>query len=92
MTANNGHALMAAAIAGQGVIRQPTFIVGDALRGGQLIRVLPDYGMHHPTAYAVYPHARNLSPKVRSFVDFLAEHFRGTPSWDMGLPGLSSER
>jgi DNA-binding transcriptional LysR family regulator len=92
MTANNGHALMAAAIAGQGIIRQPTFIVGDALRGGQLIRVLPDYGMHHPTAYAVYPHARNLSPKVRSFVDFLAEHFRGTPSWDMGLPGLSSER
>ena len=42
--------------------------------------------MHYPTAYAVYPHARNLSPKVRSFVDFLAEYFRGTPSWDAGLP------
>jgi DNA-binding transcriptional LysR family regulator len=86
MTANNGHALMAAAIAGQGIIRQPTFIVGDALRLGELVEVLPDYGMHGPTAYAVYPHARNLSPKVRSFVDFLAEYFKGTPSWDAGLP------
>ena len=54
------------------------------LRSGQLVEVLPGYRMHHPTAYAVYPHARNLSPKVRSFVDFLAEYFRGTPSWDVG--------
>jgi DNA-binding transcriptional LysR family regulator len=86
MTANNGHALMAAAIAGQGIVRQPTFIVGDALRTGELVEVLPEYAMHGPTAYAVYPHARNLSPKVRSFVDFLADYFKGTPSWDAGLP------
>jgi DNA-binding transcriptional LysR family regulator len=92
MTANNGHALMAAAVAGQGIIRQPTFIVGDALRAGELVEVLPNYAMHGPTAYAVYPHARNLSPKVRSFVDFLAEYFKGTPSWDVGLPTADRDK
>jgi DNA-binding transcriptional LysR family regulator len=59
------------------------------LRNGQLVEVLPGYRMHFPNAYAVYPHARNLSPKVRSFVDFLVEYFRGTPSWDAGLPGVN---
>ena len=52
MTANNGHALTAAAIAGQGIVRQPTFIVGHALRAGELVEILPEYGMHFPTAYA----------------------------------------
>ncbi|UEM05522.1 LysR family transcriptional regulator [Skermanella rosea] len=92
LSANNGDALVAAAIAGQGIVRQPTFIVGDALRDGRLVTVLPDHALPQPSAYAVYPHARNLSPKVRSFVDFLAGHFRGVPPWDVGLDEVSAIR
>ncbi|WP_158044961.1 LysR family transcriptional regulator [Skermanella pratensis] len=92
LSANNGDALVAAAVAGQGIVRQPTFIVGDALRNGSLVTVLPNHGLPQPSAYAVYPHARNLSPKVRSFVDFLAAHFRGVPPWDVGLDEVSAIR
>jgi DNA-binding transcriptional LysR family regulator len=88
ISANNGDALLTAALAGQGIIRQPTFIVGDALRAGRLVLLLTQFAQPCPTAYAVYPHARNLSPKVRSFVDFLAGHFRGTPPWDRDLPDM----
>jgi DNA-binding transcriptional LysR family regulator len=31
---------------------------------------------------AVYPHSRHLSPKVRAFVDFLADRFGPRPYWD----------
>jgi DNA-binding transcriptional LysR family regulator len=32
---------------------------------------------------AVYPHSRHLSPKVRAFVDFLADRFGPRPYWDL---------
>jgi DNA-binding transcriptional LysR family regulator len=34
---------------------------------------------------AVYPHGRHLSPKVRAFVDHLAESFGPEPYWDRGI-------
>jgi len=82
LVANNGDALLAAALASQGVILQPTFIAADALRGGQLVRLLPDWRLADLHVYAVYPSARHLSPKVRSFVDFLAGRYRDPPPWD----------
>lgn len=85
LVSNNGDALLAAAIAGQGVSMQPTFIVGDALRAGQLVRLLPDWGVPGLDAHAAYPSARHLSPKVRGFVDFLAGRFGSPPPWDAGL-------
>lgn len=85
LVANNGDALLHAALAGQGIIMQPTFIVGDALRGGGLVPLLPGWPARDLHAHAVYPAARNLSPKVRAFVDFLVERFGPAP-WDALLP------
>lgn len=85
LVANNGDALLAAALAGQGVVLQPTFIVGDALRDGRLVRLLPDWRPREGDVHAVYPSARNLAPKVRGFVGFLAARFRDPPPWDAGL-------
>lgn len=85
LTANNGDALLAAALAGQGVILQPTFIVGDALREERLLRLLPGWRLPDLAVHAVYPTSRNLSPKVRSFVDFLTTWLRDPPPWDDGL-------
>lgn len=73
---NNGDALLAAALAGQGVILQPAFIAGEDLQAGRLVRLLPDWRLEDLDVYAVYPSARHLSPKVRGFVDFLALRFR----------------
>jgi DNA-binding transcriptional LysR family regulator len=85
LVANNGDAVVAAALAGQGIALQPTFIVGDALRAGALVRLLPDHEVPGLDIHAVYPHPRNLSPKVRSFVDSLVERYGSRPSWDDGL-------
>ena len=90
LNSNNGEALAAAARRGLGIIVQPTFIVGDDLKAGRLVRLLPDHHPFEPAISAVYPHARHLSAKVRGFVDFLAGRFGDRPYWDDWLEGQGS--
>jgi DNA-binding transcriptional LysR family regulator len=75
LRANNGDVLRTAALAGHGVILQPDFLVGDDVRAGRLIALLTDYAHTPISMYAVYPHRRFLSPKVRSFVEHLEGRF-----------------
>src|SRR6478752_3876738 len=82
MRANNGDTARAAALAGVGVIWQPSFLVGDDLRAGRLVPLLPGYRMADIDILAVYPSRRHLSAKVRVMIDFLADAFEGTPPWD----------
>jgi DNA-binding transcriptional LysR family regulator len=90
LSANNGDALRAAAVAGQGIIYQPTFVIADDLRAGTLV-ALP---LDQPTLelggiYAVYLPERNPPAKVRAFIDFLVERFEGVPPWDRDLPPVA---
>jgi DNA-binding transcriptional LysR family regulator len=85
LRANNGDALLAAAVAGQGLIYQPTFIVGDSLREGSLVPVLSNYPTYEPAIHAVLPSGRQAPAKVRAFVAFLAERFGPEPEWDRDL-------
>lgn len=80
MRGNNGELLRAAAVAGLGVVRSPTFIVGCELVSGRLEQVLTEYEDDDRGIYAVYPHNRHLSAKVRAFVDFMARRF-ADPDW-----------
>ena len=79
---NNGNILVNAAIEGSGVILHPTFLVYEALRDKRLVRILPDWETDDLTVFAVYPNRKFLPPKVRSFIDFLAERFGPEPYWD----------
>ena len=85
LRANNGSALRAAAVAGAGVVMEPTFIVGDDIRAGRLVVILQDFEIETLNAYALYAHRQYLSAKVRTFVDFLPEHFGSPPVWDRGI-------
>ncbi len=85
LRANNGEFLGRGAIAGQGVILLPTFIVFQGIERGELVPLLTDYLWPSINAYAVYPPTRHLSNRVRAFVDFLAERFSGVPYWDQCL-------
>lgn len=85
-SANNGEALRTAALAGLGIILQPTFIVGDDIRAGRLRTVLDDYRVAALNVHAVYSHRQYLSAKVRTFVDFLAGYFGSPPYWDRHEP------
>ncbi len=80
--ADNGDVLRSAALSGLGIALLPTFIVGADIRGGSLRQVLADYCPPPISIHAVFPSRRFLSARVRSFVDFLVEHYGDTPDWD----------
>lgn len=82
MRSNNGEVLREAAIAGLGILRDPTFISYRAIRDGRLVPLLCDYELPQSGIHAVYPNRRYLSPKVRAFIDFLSRHFGDPPYWD----------
>ena len=80
LLANNGDALLAAAIAGQGIIYQPHFIAGEAVDRGELVVLELDKpvvelgGIH-----VLYPPDRRPPAKVRVMIDYLAQMFEQTP-------------
>jgi DNA-binding transcriptional LysR family regulator len=76
---NNGDTCRAGALAAQGIILQPTFMICDDLESGELIELCPDYRCPELGIYAVYGSRRHLTPKVRLLIDFLAERFAGRP-------------
>jgi len=80
--ANNGDFLCRAAIAGQGIIMQPTFYMAEAICRGDLVPILRNTQWPELNAYAVYPPTRHLSTRVRAFVDYLVEQLSGEPYWD----------
>ncbi|MCA9562175.1 MAG: hypothetical protein KC561_01740 [Myxococcales bacterium] len=79
--ANNGEALMHIALGHAGIVLLPSFIAGPYLRSGELEAVLTDWTHRLRGIYAVYPQNRHLSPKVRTFVDFLVSRFQHRPIW-----------
>ncbi|MDC0609414.1 LysR substrate-binding domain-containing protein [Vibrio sp.] len=85
LTSNNGDILVAAAIAGEGIAIQPTFIAGEALANGKLKRILTDYEPEPLGLYAVYVNRKFLAGKVRSFIDFVNDFYEDVPYWDVGV-------
>jgi len=80
--ANTADPLRLAAIHGLGLVVLPTYIVGQDLSKNRLVTVLEDYGLPSMDIFAVYPHRRHLSAKVRTFLDFLAERLHPVPYWE----------
>jgi DNA-binding transcriptional LysR family regulator len=72
---NDGSLIIAAAIAGMGVIFEPDFAVKPAIEAGLLTRVLPQFDQAVHDIWAVYPSRRQLSAKVRLFIDHITQQF-----------------
>ncbi len=72
---NDGQILRAAAHNGLGIIVQPAYIVYDDLVQGRLVPVLDAWDLPRLTINVAYPSRKHLSAKVRSFIDFMVEHF-----------------
>jgi DNA-binding transcriptional LysR family regulator len=90
---NNGDILCEAAIAGLGIIVLPTFIVNEAIATGMLEVLLDEYEIASPSIFAVWPPSRQVSRKVRAFVNLLAKRFTRTPYWDKFLSdGIQGQR
>ena len=83
LRANNGDALVAAAIAGQGIVYQPTFLVAREIDAGLLIPLKLDHDpIEFNGIYAAYPADRRPPAKVRATIDFLAERLGPVPPWE----------
>ena len=79
MRTNSGDTCRAVAIQSGGVVLQPSFMVGDDLRSGALVELLPQYRAATLDVCAVYPTRKHVSPKVRLLIDFLVDAFRQPP-------------
>lgn len=73
------HALLAAAMAGLGVVQLPGMVMGDELRSGRLVKVLPQWCSKGAVVHAVFPSRRGLLPSVRALIDFLVKKFDELP-------------
>lgn len=82
LEANNGDALLDAAVRGLGITRPPTFIAEQAVRAGQLEVLLPAFPSPELGIYAVFPGNRYLPHRVRVLVEFLAQRIGPHPTWD----------
>ena len=80
MYSNSGDTCRAVALSHQGVILQPTFLIGDDLRNGTLVELMPEYRSLELGIYAVYPSRKHMLPKARLLIDYLADAFR-KPAW-----------
>ena len=69
---NSGHSLVDAALKGLGIVQLPDYYVQRYLASGELVSVLDNYREPEESIWAVYPHNRHLSPKIRLLVDYLA--------------------
>ena len=74
LTLNNMEAMLRAAIDGHGIAYVPDFLAREALAQAQLETVLDEYCGDQGQFWALWPSSRHLSPKIRVFVDFAAEH------------------
>lgn len=69
--------LLETALAGEGIVRFTGLTVWPHVRGGRLVPALQDWeGRHAPPVSVLYRPSQRRTPRVRLFVDFLAEIFR----------------
>ncbi|MBJ7311763.1 LysR family transcriptional regulator [Rugamonas sp. CCM 8940] len=85
LISNNADVLRHAAIAGMGIVMRTSCALDDDLESGRLVRVLPQFYSRRLAIILVYPSRRQLSAKVRSFIDFMVGVFPD-PQADPWLP------
>lgn len=80
---NSSDVVRQAVIDGAGIGLRPVWEVGEELRSGALIEILPDVRITGRIGiYAVYPSRTFLPAKVRVFIDFLSDIYGATPYWE----------
>ena len=76
---NSGDTCRAAALAHQGIILQPTFLVGPDLQAGTLVELLPQCRFPTFGIHAVVPSRKHMAPKVRLLIEHLQAAFATRP-------------
>lgn len=75
VSVNGAETYLAAAKLGLGLIQIPRYRGEIAVQAGELVEVLPDYPPTSTPVSLLYPRNRQLSPRVRVFLDWVAKEF-----------------
>lgn len=75
VSVNDSNALLAAALAGMGVLQTLQFMAEPHFQSGALVQLLEDWSLEPNPIYIVYSPNRHLSTRVRVFVEWLVELF-----------------
>ncbi|AOI60269.1 LysR family transcriptional regulator [Burkholderia diffusa] len=70
---NSSQAYLACCLAGLGLIQAPRDGLASLLEDGSLVEVLPEWHAAPLPVSVVFPNGRHLAPRVRIFVDWLAQ-------------------
>jgi DNA-binding transcriptional LysR family regulator len=78
-TVTQAEAAVAAAVAGQGIVRALSYQVADELADGRLVRLLREFEPPPVPVQLVFPTARLMAPRLRAFLDFAAPRLAALP-------------
>ncbi|EHU3230143.1 LysR family transcriptional regulator [Acinetobacter baumannii] len=85
LSSNNAESLMTAALHGMGIVLFPDWLIGEALKKGDLIKLLPEYEVAIKSQpqhiAAIYPNVRHPPLNIRAVIDYFAEIYGDTPYW-----------
>ena len=73
---NNGFGIRYAALAGAGIVMQRAELVAEDIADGRLQALLSDYKIQSRPRHIVWLENRKMTPKLRAFIDFVAEVYR----------------
>jgi LysR family transcriptional regulator, regulator for bpeEF and oprC len=80
MTFNSGEALIAAAVAGLGLVQVAEYYARPDLDSGRLVEILPELKTHAYDISIVFQQRKSIAPRLRVLIDFLIELF-APPPW-----------
>jgi LysR family transcriptional regulator for bpeEF and oprC len=79
LAVNDGSVYINAGALGHGIIQPSRFMVADLIEQGALCEILGEYNSPSTPLSVVYPHRRNLSSRLRAFVDWVSEIAQKNP-------------
>lgn len=84
--ADNGKALVAAALAGLGIGYLPNGLTREHLASGALVQVLPQHPTRLAGAYVIRPPGQHPARKIRVLIEMLIEFFDRCPDFELDPP------
>ncbi|CAI0809674.1 LysR substrate-binding domain-containing protein [Serratia ficaria] len=85
LISNNAESLLTAALGGMGMVLFPDWLIGDSIKKGELVRLMPHYQAAINTEplqiAAIYPHARHPPLNVRAVIDYFVEVYGAPLYW-----------
>ena len=93
--ANDFPTMLGAAVEGLGLAQVPAPVAAEPVRAGKLVRVLEPFAPMMPGVFIYYPDRRQMTPKLRAFIDHVKHRSRGakrTPTLRDDRPAKSRRK